>query len=76
MPSLADARDCLRRVFGHADFRGLQADVIAEALEGRRAARLATERANELTAGLDEPPARLVEEAAPATEDTEPPAGV
>ena len=27
--SLADARDCLRRVFGHADFRGLQAEVIA-----------------------------------------------
>ena len=53
-----------------------QAIAEAEALEGRRAARLATERANELTAGLDEPPARLVEEAAPATEDTEPPAGV
>ena len=35
--SLADARDCLRRVFGHADFRGLQAEVIAEALEGRSA---------------------------------------
>jgi ATP-dependent DNA helicase RecQ len=35
MPSLAAARETLRRVFGHDDFRGLQADVIAEVLEGR-----------------------------------------
>jgi ATP-dependent DNA helicase RecQ len=35
VPSLADARDILHRVFGHADFRGLQADVIAEVLAGR-----------------------------------------
>ncbi len=31
------ARDILRRTFGHADFRGLQADVIAEILAGRSA---------------------------------------
>jgi ATP-dependent DNA helicase RecQ len=31
------ARDILRRVFGHADFRGLQSDVIAEILAGRDA---------------------------------------
>jgi ATP-dependent DNA helicase RecQ len=31
------ARDVLRRVFGHDDFRGLQADVIAEVLAGRNA---------------------------------------
>ncbi|MFO1012962.1 MAG: DNA helicase RecQ [Caulobacteraceae bacterium] len=37
MPSLDDARDCLRRVFGHADFRGRQAEVVAEALAGRSA---------------------------------------
>lgn len=36
-PNLADARALLQRVFGHADFRGLQADVIVEALEGRDA---------------------------------------
>jgi ATP-dependent DNA helicase RecQ len=34
---LAPARDMLRRVFGHEDFRGLQADVIAEILAGRDA---------------------------------------
>jgi ATP-dependent DNA helicase RecQ len=34
---LDQAREILRRVFGHADFRGLQADVIAEALAGRSA---------------------------------------
>jgi len=34
-PDLTAARDILRRVFGHDDFRGLQADVIAEVLEGR-----------------------------------------
>jgi ATP-dependent DNA helicase RecQ len=33
--SLSDARDTLRRVFGHADFRGLQAPVIAEVMAGR-----------------------------------------
>ena len=37
VPSLDDARDCLRRVFGHADFRGRQAEVVAEALAGRSA---------------------------------------
>ena len=36
-PSLDQARDLLRRVWGHADFRGLQAGVIEEALAGRDA---------------------------------------
>jgi ATP-dependent DNA helicase RecQ len=31
------AREVLRRTFGHADFRGLQADVVAEVLAGRHA---------------------------------------
>lgn len=35
--ALAPARAILRRVFGHADFRGLQAEVIAEVLAGRHA---------------------------------------
>ena len=35
MLNLDTARDTLQRVFGHADFRGLQADVIKEVLEGR-----------------------------------------
>src|ERR1700754_1034927 len=34
---LAAAREILRRVFGHADFRGLQADVVAEVLAGHSA---------------------------------------
>ncbi len=34
---LDQARDTLRRTFGHGDFRGLQAGVIAEALAGRSA---------------------------------------
>ncbi|KAF0186454.1 MAG: ATP-dependent DNA helicase RecQ [Alphaproteobacteria bacterium] len=34
---LAPARDVLRRVFGHPDFRGLQGDVITEVLAGRDA---------------------------------------
>jgi ATP-dependent DNA helicase RecQ len=34
---LEAARETLRRVFGHAEFRGLQAEVIAEALAGRSA---------------------------------------
>ena len=34
---LEAARDILRRVFGHADFRGLQAGVIGEVLAGRSA---------------------------------------
>src|SRR5580693_10518894 len=34
---LDEAREILRRVFGHAEFRGLQADVIAEVLAGRNA---------------------------------------
>ena len=34
---LHDAREILRRVFGHTDFRGLQGDVIAEVLAGRSA---------------------------------------
>jgi ATP-dependent DNA helicase RecQ len=43
IPVLADARpldaarEILRRTFGHAEFRGLQADVIAEVLAGRSA---------------------------------------
>ena len=35
--SLDAARDVLRRTFGHADFRGLQAGVIGEVLAGRSA---------------------------------------
>src|SRR6201996_5619943 len=35
--TLDGARDALRRVFGHADFRGLQAEVVGEALAGRSA---------------------------------------
>jgi hypothetical protein len=31
------ARDILRRTFGHADFRGLQAEVISEVLAGNSA---------------------------------------
>ena len=34
---LGEARDVLRRTFGHADFRGLQAGVIGEVLAGRSA---------------------------------------
>src|SRR6476661_10452940 len=34
-PTLADARATLERVWGHGDFRGLQADVVAEILAGR-----------------------------------------
>jgi ATP-dependent DNA helicase RecQ len=36
-PTLDDARGLLRRTFGHADFRGLQGEVIAEILAGRNA---------------------------------------
>lgn len=36
-PTLEEARATLRRVFGHADFRGLQADVIGEVLANRHA---------------------------------------
>ncbi len=35
MTDLTAARETLQRVFGHSDFRGLQADVISEVLEGR-----------------------------------------
>ena len=35
--SINEARALLRRTFGHAEFRGLQADVIGEALAGRSA---------------------------------------
>ena len=35
--SLAPARDILRRVFGHPDFRGMQGQVIGEILAGRSA---------------------------------------
>ncbi len=35
MADLDSARETLRRVFGHDDFRGLQGDVIAEVLAGR-----------------------------------------
>ena len=34
-PSLAEARATLERVWGHADFRGRQAEVVAEVLAGR-----------------------------------------
>ena len=34
-PTLDDARVLLKRVWGHSDFRGLQSEVIAEALAGR-----------------------------------------
>ncbi len=36
-PTLDQARDVLRRIFGHAEFRGLQAGVIDEILAGRNA---------------------------------------
>ena len=36
-PDLADARDLLRRVWGHAEFRGLQAGIIEDVLAGRDA---------------------------------------
>ncbi len=36
-PTLDGAREILRRTFGHADFRGRQAEVIAEVLAGRSA---------------------------------------
>jgi len=36
-PELDHARDVLRRTFGHADFRGMQAGVINEILAGRSA---------------------------------------
>ncbi|MEO8927595.1 MAG: DNA helicase RecQ [Caulobacteraceae bacterium] len=36
-PTLDQARDVLRRTFGHAEFRGLQAGVIGEILAGRNA---------------------------------------
>lgn len=35
MADLTAARETLQRVFGHADFRGLQSDVISEVLDGR-----------------------------------------
>ena len=35
--SIITARDLLRRTFGHADFRGLQTEVIAEVMAGRDA---------------------------------------
>ena len=35
--SLDEAREVLRRTFGHADFRGLQGEVISEVLAGRSA---------------------------------------
>ncbi len=35
--SINTARDLLRRTFGHADFRGLQTEVIAEVMAGRDA---------------------------------------
>ena len=37
LPPLDAAREILRRTFGHPEFRGLQADVIAEVLAGRNA---------------------------------------
>ncbi len=37
IPSLTDAREILRHTFGHADFRGLQSQVIVEVLAGRNA---------------------------------------
>lgn len=37
IPNLDQARDVLRKVFGHADFRGLQGDVIGQILAGRDA---------------------------------------
>jgi ATP-dependent DNA helicase RecQ len=36
-PDLAQARETLRRVWGHPDFRGRQAEVVAEILAGRDA---------------------------------------
>jgi ATP-dependent DNA helicase RecQ len=37
VPDLEGAREILRRTFGHAEFRGRQAEVIAEVLAGRSA---------------------------------------
>lgn len=37
IPNIDQARDLLRRTFGHADFRGLQAEVVTEVLAGRNA---------------------------------------
>ncbi len=37
LATLEEARERLRRVFGHPEFKGLQADVIAEVLAGRNA---------------------------------------
>ena len=34
-PTLDDARALLNRVWGHADFRGRQAEVVGEVLAGR-----------------------------------------
>ncbi|MCI4645433.1 MAG: DEAD/DEAH box helicase, partial [Hyphomonadaceae bacterium] len=34
-PSLPDARELLSRIYGYPAFRGLQEDVIADALAGR-----------------------------------------
>ncbi|WP_346427366.1 DNA helicase RecQ [Caulobacter sp. 17J65-9] len=36
-PDLSEAREILRRVYGHADFRGRQAEVVTEVLAGRDA---------------------------------------
>ncbi|HEY9219652.1 MAG TPA: RecQ family ATP-dependent DNA helicase, partial [Phenylobacterium sp.] len=36
-PGLDEAREVLRRTFGHAEFRGLQGEVIGEVLAGRSA---------------------------------------
>lgn len=36
-PALDEAREVLRRTFGHAEFRGLQAEVITEVMAGRSA---------------------------------------
>ncbi|WP_139068904.1 DEAD/DEAH box helicase, partial [Hyphomonas sp. ND6WE1B] len=36
-PTLDDARDLLKRVYGYEAFRGLQEDVISDALAGRDA---------------------------------------
>jgi len=37
MSTLDEAREVLRRVFGHTEFRGMQAQVVAEVLAGRSA---------------------------------------
>ena len=51
-PTLDDARDLLKRVYGYEAFRGLQEDVIADALAGRDALAVLPEGVEELYGGV------------------------